>query len=146
MAEAIVNLVPSDISRPFSSVKGTLNWPVSGKVLQNYGGQIGRGPMKSQGLVIDVPADTVVKSVYHGRVVFADWLNGYGLMVIVDHGEGYMSLYARNEVLMRSVGEWVNRGDTIARSGDTGLRETGLYFEIRRQGQPQNPRLWLARK
>lgn len=147
VVEAIENLVPGEMSQPFSQRKGKVAWPsLKGKLIQRFGSRIGNGPLRSQGIVLNVNNKSDVKAVHHGRVVFSDWLNGFGLLLIIDHGEGYMSLYARNEVLMRSVGEWVNTGDLVARSGQSGLDEQGLYFEIRHKGKPQNPLIWLAKK
>lgn len=145
MVEAIENLVPTETLQPFAKRKGGLQWPVSGKVVQSYGSKIGNGPLTSQGIIIRTAVNTSVNAVHHGRVVFADWLNGFGLLMIVDHGDGYMSLYARNEVLMRSVGEWVNTGDLLSKSGDNGLGIEGLYFEVRHMGKPQNPLFWLSK-
>jgi septal ring factor EnvC (AmiA/AmiB activator) len=88
-----------------------------------------------------------VRSVYHGRVAFADWLAGMGLLVIVDHGEGYMTLYGYNETILKDAGDWVAPGDVIATVGDSGGQaESGLYFEIRRGTQPLNPRRWVTRR
>jgi len=85
-----------------------------------------------------------VHAVSHGRIVFADWLRGYGLMIIVDHGDGYLSLYGCNETLLKDVGDWVNAGETIATSGASGGQKTpGLYFEVRAKGQPVDPKAWL---
>jgi len=145
MVEAIENLVPTDMLQPFSDRKGALQWPVAGKLIQSFGSKVGNGPLTAQGIVIKAAVNTPVNAVHHGRVVFADWLNGFGLLMIVDHGDGYMSLYARNEVLMRSVGEWVNTGDLVSKSGDNGIGVEGLYFEVRHMGKPQNPLFWLSK-
>ncbi len=103
------------------------------------------GDLNSQGIVIAVPEGAPVRAVHHGRVVFADWLASAGLLLIIDHGGGYMSLYAQNQNLFKSVGEWVNAGEGIASAGDTGgQREPGLYFEIRRDGRAQDPIPWLS--
>ena len=84
-------------------------------------------------------------AVSHGRVAFADWLRGYGLMIIVDHGDGYLSLYGCNETLLKDVGDWVNAGETIATSGASGGQKTpGLYFELRAKGQPVDPKRVVA--
>lgn len=146
MQETLEQLVPTELDTPFASLKGNLNWPVTGKVVHRYGDRIGKGPLRWEGILVDGKTGTEVDAVHHGRVVFADWLKGFGLLVILDHGDGYMSLYGRNEVLLRSVGEWVNAGDALARTGDGGLDEQGLYFEVRYQGRPQNPLRWLARR
>ena len=85
-----------------------------------------------------------MRAISHGRVAFADWLRGYGLMIIVDHGDGYLSLYGCNETLLKDVGDWVDAGDTIASSGASGGAKTpGLYFELRTKGQAVDPRGWL---
>jgi septal ring factor EnvC (AmiA/AmiB activator) len=85
-----------------------------------------------------------VRAVSHGRVVFADWLRGYGLMIIVDHGDGYLSLYGCNETLLKDVGDWVDAGETIATSGASGGQKTaGVYFELRAKGQAVDPKGWL---
>lgn len=141
-----IDQLATELDTPFARLKGRLNWPIAGKVVHRYGEQLGRGPLRWEGILLQNKAGTDVNAVHHGRVVFADWLKGFGLLVILDHGDGYMSLYGRNEVLLRSVGEWVNAGDALARTGDGGAGEEGLYFEIRHQGKPQNPAVWLAKR
>jgi septal ring factor EnvC (AmiA/AmiB activator) len=87
-----------------------------------------------------------VASIHHGRVVFADWFRGSGLLLIIDHGDGYMSLYAHNQALLREVGEWVSGGSPVAMVGNSGgRREAALYFEIRHNGKPINPDAWMSR-
>ena len=101
----------------------------------------------SQGVLIAAPAGTTVKAVADGRVVFADWMNGYGLILIVDHGNGYMSLYAHNDALLKDAGDAVKRGDGLASVGNSGAQgRAALYFELRRNGQPVNPDTWLKRQ
>ncbi len=96
-------------------------------------------------MVIDAAAGEPVRAVYHGRVVFADWLEGFGQLLIVDHLDGWLSLYGYNRQLLRSTGDWVAPGETIARVGATGgQRSAGVYFEIRQQGDPVDPMDWLA--
>ena len=124
---------------------GGLNWPLSGNLLAGYGGKLPDGG-RSSGLLIAAPAGTPVKAVADGTVVFADWMNGYGLILIVDHGNGYMSLYAHNEALLRDAGERVKRGDAVASTGNSGSAgPVGLYFELRRNGDPVDPGVWLKR-
>ncbi len=131
--------------QPFASQADRLRWPVKGALRSRFGQARSGGRMRWRGLVIDAEPGTAVKAVYHGRVVFADWLEGFGQLLIVDHLDGYLSLYGYNRRLLRSTGEWVAPGDTIARVGATGgRREAGLYFEIRRNGQPTDPLEWLA--
>ena len=125
---------------------GGLNWPVSGALLAGYGGTLPDGGT-SQGVLIGAPTGTSVRAVADGRVVFADWMNGYGLIVIVDHGNGTMSLYAHNEALLRDVGDSVKRGDAVASVGNSGVAgRPALYFELRRNGQPVNPIGWLQKR
>jgi len=122
---------------------GGLGWPVSGSLLTRFGGTLPDGGT-SQGVLIAAPTGTPVKAVADGRVVFADWMNGYGLIVIVDHGNGSMSLYAHNEALLRDVGANVKRGDPLASVGNSGGgSRAALYFELRRNGQPVDPMGWL---
>jgi septal ring factor EnvC (AmiA/AmiB activator) len=124
---------------------GGLNWPLSGNLLAGYGGKLPDGG-RSSGLLIGAPAGTPVKAVADGTVVFADWMNGYGLILIIDHGNGYMSLYAHNEALLRDAGDRVKRGDAVASTGNSGSAgPVGLYFELRRNGDPVDPGLWLKR-
>jgi septal ring factor EnvC (AmiA/AmiB activator) len=137
--------IPKQLSgaEPFASQRGRLAWPVRGKIVRGFGATDESG-RKSSGLLIASKAGTAVHAVSHGRVVFADWLRGYGLMIIVDHGDGYLSLYGCNETLLKDVGDWVDAGQTLATSGASGGQKTpGLYFEVRAKGQPVDPRAWL---
>jgi len=137
--------IPKQLSgaEPFASQRGRLAPPVPGKIVRGFGAADESG-RKSSGLLLAAKAGTPVHAVSHGRVVFADWLRGYGLMIIVDHGDGYLSLYGCNETLLKDVGDWVNAGETIATSGASGGQKTpGLYFEVRAKGQPVDPKAWL---
>ena len=137
---------PVDPDEPFASLKGKLAWPVQGRLAGEYGQPRGAGPVRSRGVLLEVSAGTPVRAVHHGRVAFADWLQGLGLLVIVDHGGGYMSLYAHNEALLKESGDWVEPGEAIAQVGDTGGQaRPGLYFELRHNGEPVNPHPWIAR-
>ena len=130
-------------AEPFASERGRMNWPVQGKIVTAFGATDESG-RRSSGLLLAVKNGTPVRAISHGRVAFADWLRGYGLMIIVDHGDGYLSLYGCNETLLKDVGDWVDAGDTIASSGASGGAKTpGLYFELRTKGQAVNPRGWL---
>lgn len=134
---------PGDV-RPFSELRARLPWPVDGAVTNNFGDAIGNSSMQANGIRIRADEGTPVTAVHYGRVVFANWLRGFGLMIIIDHGNGFMSLYGNNDTLSRSAGEWVQAGETIARAGNSGGRsKSGLYFEIRHNGQPENPEAWL---
>ncbi|AVP99688.1 hypothetical protein C7S18_22040 [Ahniella affigens] len=130
---------------PVRQQRGRLPWPVSGKILQRFGVQLAPGRV-SDGVLIEAKTGTPVQAVAHGRVAFADWLKGYGLVLILDHGDGVMSLYAQNESLSREVGDWVQTGDVLAQVGQSGGNAVpGLYFEVRVSSRPDNPLLWLAR-
>ena len=141
--EAVSHLSLPDNIEPFEKCKGKLSWPVKGTIVSKFGSKR-QGKIKWEGVTIKAQADVVVHSVHHGRVVFSDWLRGQGLLLIVDHGDGYMSLYAHNAVLSRDIGDWVNAGEQIGRVGNTGGQEkNGLYFEIRHNGKPINPQQWI---
>jgi septal ring factor EnvC (AmiA/AmiB activator) len=136
---------PSD-TRPFKQQKGKLPWPASGPFLATYGEPRQQGGLQWNGVLISVKHGTPVRAVSHGRIAFADWLQGFGFIAIIDHGEGYMSLYGHNETLLKQAGDWVNAGDVIATSGDSGGQPMpGVYFEIRSRGKPINPRQWCSR-
>jgi septal ring factor EnvC (AmiA/AmiB activator) len=136
---------PPKPNTPFSRLTGKLNWPVQGKLLASYGSPRNLGKLKWQGIVIDSPTGNDVKATAAGRVVFADWLRGFGLLIIIDHGEQYMTLYGNNDALLKQAGETVQPGEIIAQSGEQGIRGlSGLYFEIRHRGNPTNPMKWLA--
>lgn len=125
---------------------GGLGWPVSGSLLASFGGSLPDG-RRSTGVLIGAPAGTQVQAVADGTVVFADWMTGYGMILIIDHGNGYMSLYAHNDGLLREPGERVKRGDAVATVGSSGGQERpALYFELRRNGAPVNPSGWLTRQ
>jgi septal ring factor EnvC (AmiA/AmiB activator) len=128
----------------FEKVRGGLAWPVAGKLTARFG-QARGGGLKWNGVMIEAPRGTAVKALYDGRVAYADWLPGMGLLVIVDHG-GYMSLYAHNEQLYKAAGDRVTGGEAIATVGDTGGRsQPGLYLEIRRGAKPLDPIPWFRR-
>jgi septal ring factor EnvC (AmiA/AmiB activator) len=137
--------IPKQLSgaEPFTSMRGRLAWPLSGKVVTAFGA-LDESGRRSSGLLLSAKTGTPVHAVSHGRVAFADWLRGYGLMIIVDHGDGYLSLYGCNETLLKDVGDWVSAGETIATSGASGGQKTaGLYFELRAKGQAVDPKAWL---
>ncbi len=130
--------------RPFSGLKGLLRLPVAGELMNRFGAPREGGGLNWKGLFIRSAQGTAVKAIAAGQVVFADWLRGFGNLVIVDHGEGYMSLYSNNESLYKQVGERVQPGDAIATVGNSGGQpDTGLYFEMRHQSRPVNPLLWV---
>jgi septal ring factor EnvC (AmiA/AmiB activator) len=144
---SILSDYPITSEEPFSKYKGRLTWPVAGNLLHDFGQPRSSSSVKWNGVVLAAPRGREVRSIYHGRVVFADWLAGMGLLVIVDHGEGFMSLYGYNETTLKSAGDWVAPGDVIATVGDSGgQQQTGLYFEVRQGTRPLNPRTWVVRQ
>ena len=123
---------------------GGLGWPLSGNLIAGFGGRMPDG-RPSSGLLIAANLGTPVRAVADGNVVFAEWMTGYGLILIVDHGNGYLSLYAHSESLLKDIGAVVKRGDAVARVGNSGgLAQPALYFELRRNGQPVNPNQWFG--
>ena len=148
LREALSDIPPDAIGVPFSQLKGRLAWPVDGRLGARFGETRKPGTMKWQGVMLQAEQGREVHAIYHGRVAFADWLRGFGLLIIIDHGDGFMSLYGHNESLYKSPGDWVEGGELIATVGDSGGRaEPGLYFEIRHNGRPTDPARWcVARK
>lgn len=137
--------LPED-DEPIATREGALPWPTEGRVAHAFGSARAGGQMQWHGVMIHAPKGQTVSAVHRGRVVFADYFRSHGLLVILDHGNGYMSLYAHNQSLLKEPGEWVNAGEPIARVGNSGgQEETGLYFEIREQGRPRDPARWLNR-
>ena len=132
----------------FAKQKGGLSWPVNGRVIRKFGRLRAGTKLKWRGVLIETRAGTGVNAVAGGQVVFADWLTGYGYVLIVEHGLGYMSLYAHNQQLLKSVGDKVRENQQIALAGNSGRSgKPALYFEIRHRGKPVNPAKWIvARK
>jgi septal ring factor EnvC (AmiA/AmiB activator) len=130
--------------QPFSRLKGALRLPVAGELMNHFGAPREGGGVNWRGLFIRAAQGTTVKAIAAGQVVFSEWLRGFGNLIIVDHGEGYMSLYSNNESLYKQVGERVQPGDAIAAVGNSGGQpDSGLYFEMRHQSRPVNPLLWV---
>ncbi len=145
--KSILSDYPITSEEPFTAYKGKLTWPVAGQLLHDYGQSRASGQLKWNGVVLAAPRGREVRAVYHGRVIFADWLAGMGLLVVVDHGEGYMTLYGYNETVLKSPGDWVAPGDVIATVGDSGGQpQSSLYFEVRQGTRPVNPRTWVSRQ
>ena len=120
-----------------------LPWPVAGKHTHRFGSARHEGKLRWQGVTIAAAEGTQVKAIHSGRVVFADYLSGSGLLLILDHGDGYMSLYAHNQSLLRKVGESVRGGTPISTVGNSGAQQgAALYFEVRHQGKPVDPAQW----
>lgn len=144
--QAAKQIAPAQDYPPFVSSKGKLSWPVKGK-LKNTFGTSRDGDLRWEGWLINTSSGEEVRAIHYGRVVFSNYLRGFGLLVIVDHGDGYMSLYAHNQELLRETSDWIQSGDIISRAGNTGgLTNHALYFEIRQQGIPVNPKLWLGNR
>ncbi len=132
--------------QPFGRARGRLPWPVKGSVLARFGQLRAGGPLKWQGMVIGAERGAQVRAPFPGRVVYADWLPGMGLLIVLDHGGGYMTLYGHNEQLYRRVGDRVAAGDPLAAVGDAaGFGKTGLYLEIRKGRQALDPAPWLGK-
>ena len=131
---------------PFGKLKGKLVWPALGKVKRLFGKKRQSGRLRWKGVLIEARQGNNVRAVAAGRVAYADWLRGYGLLLIIDHGDGYMSLYGHNESLFKETGDWVSAGDVIASVGKSGGRKlSSLYFEIRHKGKPVNPTRWCKK-
>lgn len=129
--------------QPFTAARGSMPWPAAGEHANRFGRPRNQGKMRWRGVTINAEAGSTVQAIHHGRVVYADWLRGSGLLLVLDHGEGYMSLYAHNQSLLKDVGDWVTAGTPIATVGASGGRErAALYFEIREGGKPVDPARW----
>lgn len=143
---AAVREVPPDApaSVSFQQMRGRLALPVNARIRARFG-EPRAGAGRWRGVFLEAQEGQEVRAIFDGRVAFADWLRGFGLLLILDHGSGYMSLYSHNQDLRKQVGDWVTTGEVIARAGTSGgLRSSGLYFEIRHNGEPQNPLLWCT--
>ncbi len=144
--EAFRDLPPEATDAPLKARKGKLRWPVVGRIAARYGSPLAEGKLSLNGILIAAPEGSEVRAVHPGRVVYADWLRGYGLLAIIDHGDGYLTIYGHNQALNRATGDWVKEGETIATVGASGGNAApGLYFELRHGGDPQNPTPWLRR-
>jgi septal ring factor EnvC (AmiA/AmiB activator) len=148
---AAVKQAAADLSLPsnyesFVSRKSKLKWPLKGRVAHSFGNRRS-GELLWEGWLISAKAGDAVKAVHHGRVVFSNYLRGFGLLVIVDHSDGYMTLYAHNQELLKDTGDWVQSNEILSRAGDTGgLTKPALYFEIRKDGNPADPKSWLGKR
>jgi len=140
---------PQDEHAPggdFAKLRGRLSMPVKGKPTNRFGATRLEGALW-KGWFLRAASGSGVKAVADGQVVYADWMRGFGNLLIIDHGEGYMSLYGNNETLLKQVGDTLNKGDTVAAVGNSGGNETsGLYFELRHEGKPLDPGPWIAGK
>lgn len=131
--------------KPFHRLRGQLPWPVKGRLEARFGTPKRDEAIRWDGVLISAPEGAEVTAVHLGRVAFAEWLQGFGLLLIIDHGEGFMTLYGHNQTLLKEEGEWVGPGEPVALVGDSGGEaRPGLYFAIRQQGKPLNPSDWCA--
>lgn len=145
LRNSIAELDAGGADTPFAERRGKLSWPVAGSVLHRFGSKHELGDLTREGITLAAAAGTAVTAVHHGRVVFSDWLGNSGQLLIIDHGDGFMTLYAHNQELLKTEGDWVATGETIATVGNTGgQRDSALYFEIRRNGKAENPVNWCV--
>ena len=143
--EAVAAAAPSEPRMPFADAQGTLVMPMVGTLKNRYGARR-NADIRWRGWLIAADEGEPVRAVHGGDIIYADWLRGQGLLMVVDHGEGWLSLYAQNHSLLRGVGDRVSAGDIIAKAGASGGSETsGLYFEIRHRGEPVDPGEWIRR-
>ncbi len=142
--EILIDIPEPGLNRKaFATLRGKLAWPVKGKLRRLFGHHKPLSDLRWQGIMIEAPSGRHIRAVSHGRVAFADWLRGLGNLIIIDHGNSYLSLYGHNESLYKTIGEWVEPGDIISSVGNSGGHtKSGLYFEIRKRGKPQNPTKW----
>ena len=141
----VVRAAPApETNTAFGRLQGKLKWPVDGRLVAEYGTQRAAG-VRWEGVVVATERGAAVHAIAAGRVIYADWLSGLGLLTIIDHGDGYWSLYGYNDELRRAVGDAVNAGDVVAAAGDSGGRsQPELYFEIRRGAKPINPQPFFS--
>jgi len=147
IVEAIGRSDFATLKDPFSSLRGKLRLPVRGELTQRFGAPRGAAGTEAKGVFIRAPEGQPVRAIAGGRVVYADWMRGFGNLLIVDHGESYLSIYANNESVLKELGDAVVPGETIATTGSSGGNEqTGLYFEMRHLGRAFDPLSWVKLK
>lgn len=143
--KAIISIPAPNANQPFAKLRKQMPWPAAGTVASSFGQTYAEGKLRRNGLLMHTDTAAEVSAIHYGRVVFANWLRGFGLLTIIDHGDGYMTLYGHASSLYTTTGDWVDAGDAIAQAGQTGgTDKTSLYFEIRHNGKPDNPSRWLA--
>jgi len=131
----------------FASMQGQLFWPTNGQIIEHFGTPINNSELTTNGTLIQAPDGQTIHAIFPGTVIFSGWLKGFGLLMIIDHGDGYMTLYARNRTLYQQVGAKISAGDPIGQVGESGgYDQSGLYFEIRHNGEPVNPELWCRNR
>ncbi|MFK8032085.1 MAG: murein hydrolase activator EnvC [Gammaproteobacteria bacterium] len=142
--DQIMQEFPVGSRSSFSALKGELAWPTQGTLIADFGQSRGGSSMSWDGVLIGASRGTPVRAVARGRVAYADWLPGQGLLVVLEHGDNYFSLYGRNDTVTAKPGDWVEAGDTVATVGDSGGQaQVALYFGLRKKGTPINPRRWF---
>jgi len=147
LKQTVETLIPEESLTGLSGLKGKLNWPVKGSLQETYGSVRGNQQMRWSGVIIAAKEGQQINAIHHGRIVYSDYLRGFGLIIIIDHGDGYMSLYGHNEALFKQPGDWVEAGEQIATVGQSGgYSSTGLYFEIRLKSKALNPVQFIRRR
>ncbi len=147
LKKALDDIPALPTEKPFGKQRGKLYWPAKGKIKRLFNHWRSVGKVKWQGNIISTAEGTPVHTISNGRIAYSDWLRGYGLITIIDHGDGYMSLYGHNQTLLKEVGDWVENNEIIATVGNSGgLKRAGLYFEIRHNGKPANPSRWCKKQ
>jgi septal ring factor EnvC (AmiA/AmiB activator) len=142
----VLTEIPIVDAESFAVTRGRLTWPTDGRVVRRFGQSRADGRLQWDGVLLAAAAGDDVRAVHHGRIVYADWLQGMGLLVIIEHGNGYLSLYGHNQDVVVETGEWVTPDSVIAHVGDSGGQAVpGLYFEIRKDGKPIDPGGWIAK-
>jgi septal ring factor EnvC (AmiA/AmiB activator) len=145
--ELFQRLPPQSRKEPFSKLRGRLSLPVRGELVRRFGAPRGAAGTEAKGVFIRTPEGQPVRAIAGGRVVYAEWMRGFGNLLIVDHGEAYLSIYANNESLLKQVGDTVGAGEAVATTGASGgNEETGLYFEMRHLGRAFDPLRWVKMK
>jgi septal ring factor EnvC (AmiA/AmiB activator) len=140
LKQTVTKMIPEESLNGLSSLRGKLNWPVNGRVKEYFGKPRGSEEIRWSGVLISAKEGAPVSAIHHGRIVYSDYLRGFGLITIIDHGNGYMSLYGHNEALYKQPGDWVEAGEQVATVGQSGgYPSTGLYFEIRLKSKALNP-------
>ena len=146
LERTIANIPTPENATPFKQQKHKLPWPSRGRVTARFGSRIAQGKLKLNGIRIATQENSKVTAIHHGRVIFSNWIRGFGLLTIIDHGDNYMSLYGNNKSLVKDTGDWVTAGEIIAYANESNTKnESGLYFEIRKNGKPLNPSYWLRK-
>jgi septal ring factor EnvC (AmiA/AmiB activator) len=147
LKKALDDIPELAIEKSFAQQQGKLTWPAKGQIKKLFNHWRTVDKVKWQGNLIRGEEGTPIYAIANGRVAYADWLRGYGLITIIDHSDGYMSLYAHNQTLLNEVGDWVEDNQMIATMGRSGgLKQVALYFEIRHDGKPSNPSLWCKKQ